>query len=162
MANSTSMGVPRHLVFAIEDRQFALPLRAVERVLPAADVTPLPALREMLLGMLNYRGRIIPVLNLRRRLRLTESDLKISDVLILARTKARHLLLPADRVVGVDNRAEDEILPAAAIAPDLTPVQGVLQRQGDLIVIHDPDQFLSLTEEAFLDEALRRAGLVCR
>jgi purine-binding chemotaxis protein CheW len=154
------MGVPRHLIFALEDRQFALPLRAVERVLPAADITPLPALQETLLGVLNYRGRVIPVLNLRRRLRIREAGLKLSDVLILARSRTRPLLLPADRIVGVDHQGDDEILPAAIIAPDLAPVQGVLRRAGDLIVIHDPDLFLSLTDDAVLGEALRNTGLL--
>ncbi|MBF0138161.1 MAG: chemotaxis protein CheW [Magnetococcus sp. DMHC-1] len=58
------------LVFSLEEQLYGLPLQPVERVLRAVEVTGLPDAPEHILGLINDRGRQLPVLDMRRRLSL--------------------------------------------------------------------------------------------
>ena len=62
------------VVFALDEQRYALHLLAVERVVRAVEVTALPEAPEIVLGVVNVKGRIVPVINVRRRFRLPERN----------------------------------------------------------------------------------------
>ena len=53
------------LLFTLSEQRCALALSVVERIVPVVEVTPLPKAPEMVMGLINVRGRAIPVLNIR-------------------------------------------------------------------------------------------------
>lgn len=55
------------VVFRLDERRYALPLSVVERVIRAVEVTPLPKAPPIVLGAIDVQGRVVPVLNVRRR-----------------------------------------------------------------------------------------------
>ena len=143
------------MIFKLDELRFALHVSAVERVIWAAEVTPLPGAPSILLGVLNVRGKIIPVVNLRRRLGLTEREIEPSDQLIIGHTSSRPLALIADAVTGVIELPEENVIAANRVFSNPEYVEGVVKLEGDLVLIHDLDTFLSFGEETALDAALR-------
>jgi len=77
------------VVFTLDDRRYGLALSAVERAVRMVDVTPLPQAPQIVLGVVNVQGRVVPVVNLRRRFRLPERDFALADQLLIARTARR-------------------------------------------------------------------------
>ena len=146
------------VAFLLGDRRYALHLRAVQRVIPAVEITPLPKAPEIVLGIINLRGRIIPALDMRRRFRLPEKETGLYDHVIIAATSRRTVALPVDSVEGVIGLAEAEVTAAAEIVPGLEYVEGAVKLKDGMVLIHDLERFLSLDEETALDEALRRQG----
>ena len=51
----------------IEDQRYGLPLERVEQVLPMVWVTPLPEAPEIVIGVINVHGSVLPVLDIRKR-----------------------------------------------------------------------------------------------
>lgn len=151
-------GWTRLAAFALDHQRYALPLAAVQGVTRAVEVTPLPKAPAIVLGVVNVRGQIIPVLNIRRRFRLPEREIDPSDQFILARAAKRTVALVVDMVVGVVARPAETVIAPEAILPGLEYVQGVMKLDDGLIMIHDLDTFLSLDEENTLDEALPANG----
>jgi purine-binding chemotaxis protein CheW len=145
---------PWSLVVFTLDGQYALHLRNVERVVRAAEVTPLPRSPDIVLGVINAQGSILPVVNVRRRFRLMEREMEPTDRLIIAKTSLRRVALLVDSVTGVIERAEDDVVPADAIVPRTEYIEGVTKLDENIILIHDLDSFLSLDEERVLDNAL--------
>ncbi|HVR26102.1 MAG TPA: chemotaxis protein CheW [Candidatus Polarisedimenticolia bacterium] len=145
---------PWSLVVFTLDGQYALHLRNVERVVRAAEVTPLPRSPTIVLGVINAQGSILPVVNVRRRFRLMEREMEPTDRLIIAKTSLRRVALLVDSVTGVIERAEDDVVPADAIVPRTEYIEGVTKLDENIILIHDLDSFLSLDEERVLDDAL--------
>jgi purine-binding chemotaxis protein CheW len=141
------------VVFTL-DGQYALHLRNVERVVRAAEVTPLPRSPNIVLGVINAQGSILPVLNVRRRFRLMERGMEPTDRLIIARTSQRRVALLVDSVTGVIERSKGDVVPADAIVPRTEYVEGVTTLDENILLIHDLDGFLSLDEEGALDDAL--------
>jgi purine-binding chemotaxis protein CheW len=146
----------QYVVFYLDGHKYALHLACVERVLLAVEVSPLPGAPGIVLGVINVQGRIIPVVNIRRRFGLRERDIDPADRLIMARTARRPVALLADEVAGVLERAREEIVPASDLVPGAGHIQGVLKLEDGLILIHDLDRFLSLDEEKALDRALEK------
>lgn len=148
----------RLVTFALDRQRYALSLAAVQGVTRAVEVTPLPKAPAIVLGVVNVRGQIIPVLNIRRRFRLPEREIDLSDQFILARAAKRTVALVVDTVVDVVARPTETVTAPEAILPDLEYVHGVMKLDDGLIMIHDLDTFLSLDEEKALDEALPANG----
>lgn len=146
------------VIFRLDDRRYALPLSVVERVIRAVEITPLPKAPEIVLGVINLRGRIIPVVNLRRRFRLPERDLRLSDHFIIALTSRRVIALVVDAVTAVMECPGEAVTPAGDVLPHLEYVAGVVALADGLVLIHDLDQFLSLDEEEALHRALSEDG----
>ena len=145
------------LAFGMAQQRYALPLAAVERVVRAVEITPLPKAPPMVLGIVNIGGHIVPVFNVRSRFRLPERDMDLRDHLVLGRTAHRMVALVVDEVSAVMERAESEVITAQEILPGLEYVQGVAKLEDGMILIHDLDKFLSSEEEAILDRALAEA-----
>jgi purine-binding chemotaxis protein CheW len=151
------MVIRQLVVFALEDQAYALRLAAVERVARMVSVTPLPKAPEIVMGVVNVRGRIVPVFDVRRRFRLPPREAAISDQLMIARTARRPAALVADAVAGVREYPEEAIVEARSILPGVEYVEGVVKLADGLILIHDLDEFLSLQEEESLGRALPAA-----
>ncbi len=140
--------------FKLDGLRFALHLSAVEKIYPMAEITPLPQAPAIVLGVINLKGRVVPVVNVRQRFRLPDRDAELSDKLILAHTSRRPVALAVDDIGGVLEITEEEIIGVRTILPAAEYLAGVVKFADGMIFIHDLDTFLSLEEEQLLDEAL--------
>jgi purine-binding chemotaxis protein CheW len=143
------------VVFTLDEYRIALYLSAVERVVHIVEITPLPKAPDIVIGVFNMEGRIIPVLNIRKRFRLPEREMKLSDQLIVANTSRQTVALVADEVSSVIERSDQEIVSAEKIFPGMEYVKGVVKLEDGMILIHDIDKFLSLGEEKAINKAMK-------
>jgi len=143
------------VVFSLDEQRYALLLSNVERIVRVVEITSLPKAPEIVLGVINVRGEIIPVVNIRKRFRLPEREITLSDHLIIAKTSRRAVALLADRVGQVLEVLENKIISAKKILPAMDYVEGVVKLEDGLILIHDLEKFLSLEEEKALERALK-------
>jgi purine-binding chemotaxis protein CheW len=143
-----------HVAFTLDEGHYALDLSAVERITQTVEITPLPEAPDIVLGIINIKGKIIPVVNIRRRFRLSEKDIEPTNRLIIARTLKRTVALVVDVVLGVIETPEDRVVKADTVLPGLDYVQGVVKMEDGMILIHDLNKFLSLEEEQTLDTAI--------
>jgi purine-binding chemotaxis protein CheW len=146
----------RLVVFRLEAQRYAIGLSAVERIIRAVEVTRLPNAPGIVLGVIDVAGRILPVLDLRRRLRLPEREIRPADQFLIAQTTTRTVVIVVDEALGVVERAPTEIVGLAQIVPGFEQLQGVTQLDDGLVLIHDLETFLSLDEARVLDEAMNR------
>ncbi|MBI4418220.1 MAG: purine-binding chemotaxis protein CheW [Ignavibacteriales bacterium] len=150
------MSTTQRLVhFLLDEHHYALLLSAVERIVRSAEITPLPKAPEVIHGVLDVHGTVMPVVNIRRRFNLPDRTLQINDHFIIARTSRRRVVLPVDAVLDVLEYSEERIVNSAQVAPRLEYVKGILKLEEGLILIHDLNTFLSLDEELALDEAMK-------
>ena len=142
-------------LFTLDERRYALTLPCVERVVFVVDITPLPKAPPGVLGVVNVKGDIVPVYDVRHRFRLPQRAINLTDQLMIARTSRQTVALLVDSVDGVIEVAEEDIAAAQGILPEVEYVQGIVKLQDGLVLIHDLEQFLSAEEERTLDKALK-------
>lgn len=144
------------VVITLDEQRYALYLSVVERVVRMVQITPLPKAPEIVLGVINVQGRVIPAINIRKRFRLPEREIGLSDQLIIANTPRRTIALVADAVSGIIEYAEQDTIAGEKILPGMEYVDGVVKLEDGIILIHDLDRFLSLEEEKTLDNAIEK------
>lgn len=142
------------LVFTLNGQRYALRLSAVDRVIRIAAITLLPKAPNIVLGVINVQGRVIPVINMRQRFCLPVRELSLTDQLVIAHTTRRPVALVADTVLKVIEDCAQNQFETEQILPQVEYVEGVVKLADGLILIHDLNKFLSLEEEGSLDQAL--------
>ena len=142
------------VVFILDEQRYAVPLSTVERIVHLVEITPVPHTPEIVLGVINVQGRILPVVNIRRRFRLPARELHPSDHLLIARTSKRMMALVVDAISEVVTLSGHEMVTGEKILARLEYVAGVVKRPDGLLLIHDLDDFLSLEEEHALHDAI--------
>lgn len=146
------------VVFQIDESRFALDVAAVERVVRAVEVTPLPGAPAGVRGVVNIHGRIIPVFDLRARFDLPTREVQPDDHFVIAQSGRRIVGLIVDSVGEVVERRASELSNADDILPGLASVKGVMKLDGDIVLIEDMEQFLSIPDHDALDAALEIQG----
>ena len=97
------------LEFRLGSERYALETRHVQDVHPLRELTPLPCTPPFVLGIVNVRGRILPVLDLKKFFDLPERGLTDLHRIILVRGNGLELGLLADVIVGVRSVAADDL-----------------------------------------------------
>lgn len=133
----------RIVVFTLDSQRYALPLAAVERVVRAVAVTPVPQAAGEVLGVIDVEGHVTPVIDVRRRLGLPDRAVAVSDEFLLARSGARAVALWIDEVVGVEECAEPDAEAVPPVVPEEAAVRGVVRRPDGLILVPDVDRLVS-------------------
>ena len=109
------------LEFRLAQERYALENRWVQEVCPLKELTPLPCTPPFVLGIVNVRGRILPVLDLKKFFDLPEQGLTDLHRIILVRGNDLELGLLADVIVGVRSIPADSLQPSL---PTLTGIRG--------------------------------------
>jgi purine-binding chemotaxis protein CheW len=154
MNNSQKFDQHQIVVFTLEERHYALPLSVVQRVIRAVEITPLPKAPEIVMGVINIQGQILPVIDIRKRFRLPSREIALDDQFIIARTSKRLVVLVVDAVAGVNELERKHIVDAKEEFPYSNFLSGIATIDTDIVFINDLEKFLSLEEERVLDEAL--------
>jgi len=142
------------VIFHLDDQKYALILSAVGRCIQVVEITSLPKAPDIVLGVINMHGRIIPVFDIRKRFLLPQRDIQLSDKLIIASPSKRTVALLVNSVSEVIEIPEEKIIEGEKIIPGLEYVEGVVKTEDGMILIHDLEQFLSLREDKELHEAM--------
>jgi purine-binding chemotaxis protein CheW len=129
------------LSFRIGGQMYAAPLTQVSEVLRDGELTPVPGSASDLLGIRHLRGRIVPVLDGRRRLGLPEEGradpFQVRQVML---SYGAHLVgIRVDAIGDLLSASTNDIappLPGGATRED-DPVNGVLPTQGSFVALLD-------------------------
>jgi len=146
----------RLVLLTVDGQTYALHLEAVDRILRMVEVTRLPEAPDVVEGVVNIRGEVVPVVSIRRRLGLARRSVGVSDSLVIARARTRRLAIIAESVLGVVERPADDVVSTSGIARNIQHIEGVLKTSDGLVPIQDLDRFFSPEEEQSLDLALER------
>lgn len=135
----------------------ALPLDLVLEIHAAVALTPLPDAPEVVVGLVNRRGRPLPVLDLRRRLGLPSRAVQVEDRLVVLQLPDRDVALLVDAAVDVLEVPAAAVDEAVVRSTEALRSSGVAVLPDGLLVVLDAPAFLSSCEEEALASALAAA-----
>ena len=154
MVNLSSNETEKIVLFSLDEPRYALYLSAVERVIQAVEIVPLPKAPDIILGVVNFQGKVIPVIDIRKRFRLPFREISLDDQFIIAKTSKRFVILVVDSVSGVYELDKYQIVDTAEVFPYTFYLSGITKIDTNIVLINDLEKFLSLDEEQILDEIL--------
>ncbi|MGF1766773.1 chemotaxis protein CheW [Enterovibrio makurazakiensis] len=139
----------KNLVFSLEDEQYGIPLSSVKEVIGLVKVTPIPHVPPFFKGLINLRGRIISVIDLRLKLGLLEKEYEpkktsivISDVNDLT---IGSIVDDVNEVVGFDEeQIERDLEISHSVRRDY--ITGVAKAKDNLVLLLDIHKVLDSEE----------------
>ncbi len=144
------------VLFNLDGQHYGLYLAAVDRVVPVVEIASLPKAPDIVLGVVNFHGEIIPVINVRKRFNLPIRALELNDQLIIARTSKRLVALVVDSVLGVQELRNSQLVNIEESFRYTNYLAGIAKVDDDIVLIHDLEKFLSLDEQQQIDKVLSK------
>jgi len=149
MATATDKDTTQYLTFKLGEEMFALDIAKVREVLDFTTVTKVPGTPDFMRGVINLRGSVVPVVDLRCRFNMAPSEntrntcIIISEVTVDGDTTVLGAL--ADSVQEVIDLGPENIAPAPRIGTKLNTefIKGMGKQNDRFIIILDIDQVFS-------------------
>lgn len=135
-------GQSSYVVFRVDERWYGVPLAAVERVVRMVAITPAPQAPEMVLGVLDLQGTIVPVLDLRRRLELPDKAPSLDDRLVVVCSQGRRLAFVVNEVAGLLRPDADQVTTSESIGTGMECLSGVVHGDTGLVLLIDLERML--------------------
>lgn len=136
------------LVFEIDDRQFGLPADVVVEVVRAVSPLPVPRTPDAIMGIINLRGKVVPVIDTRALLRMETVPVRHTDHLIIVRDGKLSCAIHADRAIDLLHRGEAE---EAASEESPEPLAKIRNTSMGMVQILDPAELLGDAERSALE-----------
>jgi purine-binding chemotaxis protein CheW len=130
----------RWVCFLLDRQLYGLPIHDVQEVLCQFDIEPVPGAAAEVLGVINLRGTVVTVIDLRRRLGVPAPAADPETRIVVIEHHGERFGLLVDRVADVRKVVDG----AVKAAPDVgagageARVQGVYTRDGELLTLLDP------------------------
>jgi purine-binding chemotaxis protein CheW len=152
------------LTFELDSNRYAFPAGQVVRVVQTVAISPLPGAPAIVEGVVNIRGAIAPVFDLRARLGLPPRQNDPSQTLVILRSGERQAAVRVDTTEELVSVPDDEISRLDGLADPgqrifgTRHVAGIAATPDGTTVIFDLAAFLSPVEAGDLDAALAQSS----
>lgn len=157
---ASSNGHVQLVTFKLDDQEYGLSIKNVVEVVRMVAITRIPRAPDVVEGVINLRGRVVPVINLRKRFGAPPKHRDLDTRLLVARIDERVIALIVDVVSEVLKLDSDSLDASDAVATGVTEYLAAIGKLRDrLLLIVDLDAILSFEEErqlAGLMEELER------
>ena len=138
------MADKQYIIFKLNDEKFAASINHIASITEYTSITPLPNGPAYIDGLLNLRGDIIPVVNLKKRFKMAEQKMNQKRILIARKNDLQigFLVDDASQSMTVE---ESKILtpPQIAIKKENAYISEVCVHKDELIIVIDLDRVLS-------------------
>ncbi len=129
------------LTFRLQGEVFALPVERVQEIIDPLPTTPVPRTDPFVPGLVNVRGSVVPVVDLRQRLGMPPAEETVDSRMVVLQLDVEEtptkLALLADAVEQVTEIETTQIEPVPEIGMRVPArfLAGIAKRQGDLIIL---------------------------
>jgi purine-binding chemotaxis protein CheW len=147
--SSTGVALTKFISFAIGEDQYGIDIMSVREIKGWSDVSNLPKQPDYVRGVLNLRGVIVPIVDLRLRFGQGQTAATPSHIVMIAQIEQRLVGLLADRVLDIVSVDGSTIQPVPKISSSTRVdfLSGLVTVEGSLIALIDLPRLLSGQDE---------------
>lgn len=158
MSDSVQTADNQYLTFTLDSEQYAVEVNKVKEVLEYTEVTKVPRTQEFMRGVINLRGSVVPVVDLRLKFDMgkTEQTIDTSIVVMEVEIEEETVTLGAladsvQEVIGLDD-SQIEAAPSIGTKIDNRFIRGIGKMNEQFIIILDIDRIFRDEEIAAVAE----------
>ena len=142
----TAAGPAQFISFAIGSEQYGVDIMAVREIKGWSQISHLPKQQEYVRGVLNLRGVIVPIVDLRCRFGQGITEATPLHVVIIVQIGARQAGLLADRVLDIVSFEAAHVQPVPQVTQEVRAdfLSGLVSHDGALIALIDLHDLLAL------------------
>jgi purine-binding chemotaxis protein CheW len=130
------------LEFLLAQETYAIETPFIREVYPLTELTPLPCTPAFVFGLINIKGQILTVVDMKKFFDLPERGITNLNKVIVVRKEAMELGILADEIIGIRN------IPANKLQPPLLTMSGIQADYlkgvtGERLIVLDMERFLT-------------------
>ena len=148
------MATSQIVVFQVANQEYGIDIMRVIEISDYRVVTPVPEVPAYIEGIINIRGDIYPIYNLRKRFRITEGIVNEDTKIIqmnLEEIKVAFVVDNVREILTIDNDEVDET-PKMLTRYESKYIKGVTKHGDRIILLLDVDLLVSNTDQKILEE----------
>jgi purine-binding chemotaxis protein CheW len=141
-------------VFKVAGEKYALDIMRIKEIQRFQAVTRIPKAPEFIEGVINLRGAVIPIVDMRKRLDLAITEPTKKTRIVIANVGGKIVGILVDEVKEVNrvNRSDIGAAPALARGIGSEYIVGVVKRKDELLLLLDFDRILTTEERVRIAE----------
>lgn len=153
MTKANAPTVSKIVTFRLGGDLFAADIYSVERVLRHQPTTAVPNVPEWIDGVIDYQGRVVPVINLRRRFEMPPADIGAETRILVFNANGEWIGGIVDAVLDVAALDPSRLAPPPPLFRGLAGeyLLGIVRRDTRLVIFLDVGKLLSTSERLVLD-----------
>ena len=142
----------KYLTFSLGGEKYGIEILAVREINGMTDITPIPETPEFVKGVINLRGKIIPVVDLRLKFRMEERAYDERTCIIVVQMRSSgspvQIGVVVDSVSEVSSISQEDIEPPPSMGLSLEKsyITGMAKSKEDVKILLDIDRVLSEKE----------------
>jgi purine-binding chemotaxis protein CheW len=150
----TAQGEEQLVVFDLAAEGYGVDIGAVREIIRMQDITKVPGAPPFVEGIINLRGNVIPVVDLRKRFALEVSERNRDNRILVVDIGGQDIGVVVDAVTEVLRIASDSVEPPSAVitTADSVYLLGIVKLEGRLVILLDLEKVLTETEKNALTE----------
>lgn len=129
--------------------EYGVPITKVQEIIPMASPTKLPQVPDFVEGIINLRGKIIPIIDLKKRFGMAASEISSESRSVVVEVDGQTVGIIVDEVSEVLRLAKDSIEPPPSVIGGITAeyLIGVGKIEDRLLILLDMDKVFSESEK---------------
>jgi len=145
--------IQQYVIFSLGEQIYGIEILKIREVVSYRKITPLPNMRGFIKGIINLRGVILPVFDLRQNFHLSETTYTVFHSIIVMEILGRVMGVIVDEISDVVELHPEEVQPTANLPPGVQTeyIKGIGKKEHELIILLDVDRLLSPEELEILD-----------
>lgn len=145
----------KYLTFVLCDEEYGLEILKVREIISMIDITPVPQTPDFIKGVINLRGKVIPVIDLRIKFGMPETDYTKETCNIVVDVQGLLMGIVVDTVSEVLDIEEADIEPPPSFGSKVRTdfILGMGKVKGKVKILLAIDKILSTDELAIMEQA---------
>ncbi|PSJ44568.1 chemotaxis protein CheW [Zobellella taiwanensis] len=133
------------VTFRLDNETYGINVMQVQEVLRYSDIAPVPGAPDYVLGIINLRGNVVTVLDTRLRFGLPPAEVTDNTRIVIIEAEKQVIGILVDSVAEVVylKSSEIESAPNVGTSESARFIQGVCNREQELLILVDLDKLLS-------------------
>ncbi len=159
MAENTGQFEQQLVVFDLNGEAYGVDIESVREIIRMQDITRVPRTPDFVEGVINLRGKVIPVVELRKRFSLPAMERSKDNRIVNVDISGQEIGMVVDAVTEVLRISSDSVEPPSSVitTADSGYLRGIAKLEDKLIILLDLDQVLSTEERETLSEVAQAA-----
>ncbi|MDD3840416.1 MAG: chemotaxis protein CheW [Clostridia bacterium] len=147
------MSEKQFIIFELGEETYGADISKIREIIKPVQPTKVPNNPEFIEGVIDVRGQVVPLLDLKKRFHLGEGEYGANSKIMVAGQEGDLIGYLVDDVTEIISMTEEELSPA----PDVTKIgkeyiQGVTKKDDRLLILLDMNKVLSVDEKEVLDD----------
>lgn len=149
----------QYIIFETNSQSLGIGIEKVEKIIEFEEGKKVPEPLPYMMGVIKYDGKILPVIDLNKRLYGKELNKDLDSKIIVVNWEGKFIGIAVEDIAGIETFHEEYESPDEDMEMSKEYVEGFIKLEDDIIIVLNIDKLFDKDQEGFLLDDLNMPGL---